>query len=247
MNSNDENEEFEEFIKPLLNEIQNLHERFEISEKKQHIELKIIDRKTEFRELNLSKVSIHWTEEKICFYVYRHNLEKHISFLKQKSDDFNFNQLLVEIARHEYGHILTTDSIEDYDILKSEDSIFNLFLEVFEEFYACKKIREMISPEPPWEIITSNLITLGDAMNCQLEPIIENFFSMLKLTIENFVFEEFNEVLSKFKNSSDLFNLIYKVHERLNKIIDNISDDNLSDINLKSKLVILLEWIKKNL
>ena len=247
INSDEERVRFEEFIRPLISEIQNLYDRFELTELKRQIELKILDKKTVFKELDLSKVSVHWTKEKICFYVYQENLEKYFSYLKQQTDAIDSNQLLVEIAQHEYGHILTTDSIEDYDKLKSIDSDINGFLRVFEEFYASKKFKEFISIEPPMEIIKSNLITLRDVSNYQLEPIIGNLFSILHLTIDSYIFKQFDEILSKFRNFSDLFNLIYKIHKKLDNIVESLQEDNLSNVNLKNRLVILLEWIRRNL
>ena len=67
INSDEERVRFEEFIRPLISEIQNLYDRFELTELKRQIELKILDKKTVFKELDLSKVSVHWTKEKICF------------------------------------------------------------------------------------------------------------------------------------------------------------------------------------
>ena len=241
-----EMKKFYSLLNPFNEEINRLYETFELVDRSRPIKMQIIDKSAKVGLLYLAKFSVNWTKKEICIYAYQKNILEFISFLKQKHENFNFNKLFKEIAQHEYAHILTSDSIEDYKNIKTTNKDFDSFVDIFNEFIAYKRIFELIESNPNRETIKSNIIIMDDALHNDLLPIIKNLFSFMELTMESFIFGVYNDIIDTFPSCEGNLNLIREVFRKMEEILKSVTNITPNDSDLKKKLLILLKWIKCN-
>ena len=235
---------FSSLLNPFKEEINRLYEIFEMVDKRRPIEIQIVDKSAKLDSLYLAKFSVSWTKKEIYIYAYQKNILDFISFLEQEPENLKFNKLFKEIAQHEYGHILTSDSIEDYKYLKTMDEDFNNFVDIFNEFFAYKKVFELIESNPNRETIKSNIIIMNDALNNDLLPIIKNLFSFMELTMESFIFGVYDDIIETFQSFEGNLNLIGEVFRKMEQILKSITKITLNNSDLKKKLLNLLNWIR---
>ena len=134
-----------------------------------------------------SHVSVVWTKEKIQITFYNKNINDLYFILKKRVININNHDLFRQMARHEYGHILSAettydlypDKAKNYDIFKiSREELLNMnyyehenllnkvsvnrLIGVFWEFLADYLVHEKIDKKPPLEFIKNKKANLEE-------------------------------------------------------------------------------------